>query len=415
MNLRFQEARSGTARALGSIWWRPNVLEGSYLGRAMSACLAVQWVACGFLLLSLVQAPPAGGGLRIYWSMLAVLTLSVMAVQVLLLKGRARWSYLLGLCLLDFAALSVALSLEGGFRHDYLHLFYCPVAACCGILFGSLRVNFAWCTVVAASYVVICLSMGEGLEIDGREGVVLLARLLVIYMVNFMLALSCQMERMRWRDASRREQALIDERVELSRSVHDTTAQLAFMVSLGLDAAVSAARDGNLVIVTRLQATAELARRLVWQLRHLINVGGIYVGEGLRSAVYFHVASFTNVTGVRSEFVCRGDEPDLPVDLKRGLFTVAHNALANAHRHAAAGCVLVELEYGEREIGLAVMDDGCGLPVGYETRGRGFDNMRLELSRLGGDLLVEPCGRLGGATVACSVPFLDRGGGLDGT
>ncbi len=55
-------------------------------------------------------------------------------------------------------------------------------------------------------------------------------------------------------------------------------------------------------------------------------------------------------------------------------------------------------------IRLSVSDDGTGLPDDYEERGHGFANMARDAGRLGGTLVVEKRGRLGGASVTCMVP-----------
>ena len=65
--------------------------------------------------------------------------------------------------------------------------------------------------------------------------------------------------------------------------------------------------------------------------------------------------------------------------------------------------VLVELDFAKDEIKLSVADDGVGLPDVYEARGHGFENMQAYAKRLGGRLIVEPRGSLGGASVTCVV------------
>ena len=104
-----------------------------------------------------------------------------------------------------------------------------------------------------------------------------------------------------------------------------------------------------------------------------------------------------------------GMEPPLSIEAKSVLFTIAHNALANAFRHAGATRVLVGLDFGEHELRLSVSDDGVGLPGDYEARGHGFANMRADAERLGGRLVVEPRGPDGGASVACVMPLGRRG------
>ena len=85
-------------------------------------------------------------------------------------------------------------------------------------------------------------------------------------------------------------------------------------------------------------------------------------------------------------------EPPLSVEVRSLLFSIAHNALANAFRHAGASRVLVELDFGRDELRLSVSDDGVGLPDDYEERGHGFANMRAYAGRLGGRLIVEAQG-----------------------
>ena len=115
------------------------------------------------------------------------------------------------------------------------------------------------------------------------------------------------------------------------------------------------------------------------------------------------------VTSVAADLTQNGMEPPLSIEAKSVLFTMAHNALANAFRHAGASRVLVGLDFGEHELKLSVSDDGAGLPDDYEERGHGFANMRADAERLDGRLIVEPRGPDGGASIACVMP-LGRGG-----
>ena len=88
--------------------------------------------------------------------------------------------------------------------------------------------------------------------------------------------------------------------------------------------------------------------------------------------------------------------------------------LANAFRHAGASRVLVELDFGRDKLRLSVSDDGVGLPDDYEERGHGFENMRAYAGRLGGRLIVEPRGPVGGASVTCVVRLDGREQGRTG-
>ena len=58
-----------------------------------------------------------------------------------------------------------------------------------------------------------------------------------MYAIVAAVNLISRFERMRWRRAVERERALQQERVEFSQAVHDTTAQSAYLMGLGIDAA----------------------------------------------------------------------------------------------------------------------------------------------------------------------------------
>ncbi len=94
-----------------------------------------------------------------------------------------------------------------------------------------------------------------------------------------------------------------------------------------------------------MEATAELTRSMIWDLRHPINMGGIYQGRELSRVLGSHATSFTNVSSVPAEMTQAGVEPPLSIEAKSLLFSIAHNALTNAYRHARAGRVSIELDY----------------------------------------------------------------------
>ena len=124
-----------------------------------------------------------------------------------------------------------------GFNHSYLHLFYYAALAAMALLLTSFWLNMAWVTLTALVYVVISLTVGDGIDIEAGNEKVLLARIAIMYVVVAAVNLATEFEQIRWRQAVEREQALQRERVELSYAIHDTTAQSAYIVGLGIDAA----------------------------------------------------------------------------------------------------------------------------------------------------------------------------------
>ena len=102
-----------------------------------------------------------------------------------------------------------------------------------------------------------------------------------MYAVAAIVNIIARFERVRWRQAVERERELQRKRVEFSQSIHDTTAQSAYMIGLGIDTARAQAGEGNPGLAATLEATSRLSRSTIWELRHPINMGGIYEGRDL--------------------------------------------------------------------------------------------------------------------------------------
>ena len=304
----------------------------------------------------------------------------------------------------DVFILSIAVAAGGGLSHYFLYLLYYPQLAGYAVILRSFWLTMACATFVAALYLVVSLTAGDGIDTAAAEEKTLFARICVMYAVAAIVNIIAKFERARWRQAVERERELQRERIEFSQSIHDTTAQSAYMIGLGIDTAKAQAGDTNPGLTATLEATSRLSRSTIWELRHPINMGGIYEGCELSSALRSHAASFTNVTSVPCELTQSGVEPSLSTKTRGLLFSIAHNALTNAYRHAQATSVAIHLACEKEEVRLSVSDNGIGLPSDYAQRGHGFENMDGYALRLGGRLVVEKRGAMGGATVTCVIP-----------
>ena len=315
------------------------------------------------------------------------------------------WRWPVALYALDVLVISAVLVLSAGFGHGFIHLFYYPALAGLAVLFTSFRFNMLWVTIVSVAYVALSLSVADGLDLEAKDEKALLARVVVMYAVVAVVNLATRFERMRWQRAVERERVMQNEQVELSQAIHDTAAQSAYMIGMGVNVAKTLAHDSNVELTATLDATSRLCRSLILELRHPINVGGIYEGRELSRSLGLHAASFTNVTLVPVNVTLTGVEPPLSVEVKSALFSVAHNALTNAYRHGEASNVAIELIFAHDVVSLSVSDDGVGLPDDYAERGNGFANMNRLAQRLGGRLVVEQRGAMGGAAVTCVIPW----------
>ena len=209
-----------------------------------------------------------------------------------------------------------------------------------------------------------------------------------------------------------RERKVQQERIEFSQTIHDTTAQTAYLISLGIHRARELVGKSNEELVAALDATAALSRSAMWELRRPIDAGHIFEGRELGRVLWSHCATFEKITAVPARMSQSGPEPPLAMEVRTRLFSIAHNALTNAFLHARPGGVEARLDFEADHIRLSVSDDGVGLPDDYAERGRGFDGMRTDAEQLGGVLIVESGEGRGGTTIACVVPYgADHGGG----
>ena len=323
-------------------------------------------------------------------------------------RRRVTWHHLLVLSAMDIALITASVVVDGGFD-TFLFLPYYPALAAFAAVFTSAVLNLTWTTITASIYVGASLTVGSGLAFDGINEKMLLSRVVAMFGVVLVVNFITRFQRRRARTAMEREGELQRERIELSHTIHDTAAQTAYMIGLGIDSAKQVAGDSNEELTAILDATSQLSKTAVWQLRHPIDMGRIFDGRELGWTLDSHVATFSSITSVPAELTQKGVEPPLSVEAKSLLFSIAHNALTNAFRHAEASRVLVDLDFGRHDLRLSVSDDGVGLPDDYEERSHGFANMRADAGRLGGCLVVEPRGPDGGANVACVMP-LGRGG-----
>ena len=314
------------------------------------------------------------------------------------------WRWLLFLSGMDIALITAAVIIGGDF-HLFSYVTYYPALALFAVVFASLWLSLAWATMAGAIYAVVSLTVGPGLDFDAGQEKALLARVVAMYAVVASVSLIARFERVRRQESMERERELHRERIELSQAIHDTAAQTAYMIGLGIHKALKLAGGSNEELAATLAATASLSKAAVWELRRPIDEGHLFEGRELGRVLWSHTETFERVSSVPTEMLQSGTEPPLAVETRARLFSIAHNALTNAFLHARAGRVEVKLDFEADCIRLSVSDDGIGLPDDYAERGRGFRGMRADAERLGGRLIVETGGVNGGTTVTCETPY----------
>ena len=332
-------------------------------------------------------------------------------------RGTVKPVWLLGLSVLDLVVISFSTSISGGFNSPYFVVYYFAVAVF-AYIFTAPRLVLTWTTLVAVVYSVLSFTVEPTLDIAAKEEQHLFYRVLILYAVAAVVSIIAGLERdsrrkglERERELQRRERELQRQRIEISQTIHDTTAQWAYMIGLGVDGALELVEESNEELKGKLRLVAELSRSAMWELRHPIDGGQIFRGEELGNVLEAHAATFTVITSVPAELVQHGREPPLSIIEKSLLFSMAHNALTNVTRHAGASEVTISLDCDGEKLRLSISDDGVGVPEDYGSRGHGFRNMRADAERMGGVLEVDSDRDGGGTTVTCVVPYRNLRGG----
>jgi signal transduction histidine kinase len=322
-------------------------------------------------------------------------------------KRMVTWRWALALSVMDAAMLTAGLWISGGFANTFFVLYY-AVLAMFAVVFTSLRLSFAGVTVIAVVYTTLSLTVEPGVDFEMKEEKVLFMRIAVMYAVVVAVNLVSRFERIRRREAVERERELQRERIELSQTIHDTIAQSAYVIGLGLETAIELADtdndDNRDELLAKLRATHALSKSTMWELRHPIDIGSVLDGRELSRVLGSHASAFTTITSIPTDVVKSGIEPALSSTTGQLLFSIAHNAMTNALRHSNASSVTISLRFEDGRLRMSISDDGDGLPDDYTERGHGLRNMRIDAERMGGrlELGLGESGR--GTTVTCVIP-----------
>jgi len=213
-------------------------------------------------------------------------------------------------------------------------------------------------------------------------------------------------QRVRLARAEREFNAVLAERNRIAREIHDTLAQGYVGISVQLEVLSellrlckvdAAAKQLDLTRGYVREGLAD-ARQSIWALRSQ-DSGETTLPVNLRRMV-----QAAGSDELEAEFGIFGAYRPLAPGTEREILRVAQEAIHNVKKHADAGRLTVQLEYGPSEIALEVRDDGRGFATGQavEHGHFGLTGMRERAALIGADLELasEPGG---GTTVRLRV------------
>jgi signal transduction histidine kinase len=241
----------------------------------------------------------------------------------------------------------------------------------------------------------------------------LLAGLLVLFSAAgaWVVALKRQV---RQQEIVIRRQAVHEDRVRIAREWHDTFEQHFAGITMQLDAAASVIPPGT-VPRQMLERAAEMAdhsrseaRQAIWDLRAPEAGDGTSFSDELEKSLR---GTWTDEGMPRLEIHGERGAGKLPLPVTAHLLRIAHEAVANAHKHASASVVRVGWSETAGAFELVIEDDGMGIPPeairNASARGHfGLLGLRERAHKLKAklEILSPPPGKTGGTAVVLELP-----------
>ncbi|MBF6178943.1 sensor histidine kinase [Nocardia otitidiscaviarum] len=208
----------------------------------------------------------------------------------------------------------------------------------------------------------------------------------------------------------RAEWRLQDERVRLSRDLHDTVGHAMSVIALQAGVAAEAIGRDETISRTAIGHVRDIADRSLDDVRAMVRLlradADRATSSDLRGVVSMaavpDLAATARGTGLRT--TCRLDAaPDqLPPLVDAAAYRVVQEALTNIVRHAKATEVTVTSELCGGLLRIAISDNGRADGTGLE-HGHGLDGMRERVRLLGGSLTAGPRAE-GGFLVDARIP-----------
>ncbi len=162
------------------------------------------------------------------------------------------------------------------------------------------------------------------------------------------------------------ERAVAEERLRIARDVHDITGH--HLSAISLQAAGAGRATPDPVAKAALERIHGLTTEALGQTRRAL---GVLREEGPATLMpaprLEHVELLltpAREAGLDVDLRLRGEERSLPDDVEVCAYRVVQESLTNVVRHAHASEVVVRVDFGERELFVAVDDDGVGADGG---------------------------------------------------
>ncbi len=201
------------------------------------------------------------------------------------------------------------------------------------------------------------------------------------------------------------ELAVARERARIARDIHDSVTQSITAIVLNLQAATRSAGTTSKARSSAIEASIEVARSALVDLRH--SIWNLRAGEGSQKSLSESIeeaGAMLVASDVEFEVQIHGPTEKLLGEVRAALLSIARESLNNAYRHAHASRVEVLVNVRPEGVAMGITDDGVGAAEQPGPTSFGISGMRERAVALGGTVHIHTVPGLG-TRVECEIPF----------
>ncbi|MEU6997167.1 histidine kinase [Nonomuraea sp. NPDC046570] len=194
-----------------------------------------------------------------------------------------------------------------------------------------------------------------------------------------------------------------EERLTMAQELHDVLAHNISLIHVQASTALHLIDDHPEQARTALTTIKAASKDVLGEMRSVLNV----LREGAPrspTAGLDRLDDLIERSGLKVTLNRTGARP-LPTGVERAAYRIVQESLTNVTKHAPGATVTVRLQYGARELLIAVTDSGSASPAVLSEAGggNGVPGMRERATALGGTLVAGPSG--GGFEVEARLPI----------
>jgi len=203
--------------------------------------------------------------------------------------------------------------------------------------------------------------------------------------------------------------AVVEERLRLSRDLHDRALQLLASARMRLDSCHHHLKSDPVALENELLIIEDNLDRAVTEIRNLLAENRIddqLQAGSLERRLKEELSIFSARSGFQIELQCEVDTHELPIDIEKELYFTLREGVLNAVRHARASEIRLSLARSPSGYQAILSDNGVGFVVAA-TEGSshyGLKGMKERVQKLGGTLdIASAPGK--GTKIEITIPF----------